>query len=477
MGLQKKTVDALGGMAFERVSMEELTLEVVEGPHRGKTLRLDSEITRIGREEWCEFSLPDDPWISNTHCECWMDEKGLRVLDLNSSNGVKIGDTMVMDAYLSPGSRIRLGQSVLVLHSHQQKKDVSIHFHDQTHSLVGRSLAMRKLFTLLPRLAKRNINTLLYGETGTGKTSIARAIHQHKDSQSPFVVVNCGALPESLISAALFGHEKGAFTGADKRHLGFFEQANGGTLFLDEIAELPLDLQPKLLDVLERRVVRRLGSEQEHPVDFQLITATHRNLEVACEAGRFREDLFFRISVMQLSVPPLRERMEDIPLLVEAFLKELHPDQDLYLTGAATQKLKDYLWPGNVRELRNILERTLVFLDGNTIDVDDLPLPSSAKPSKAIPASVAQRVSAVSNSTERPDWFAQAFPALPLSQYNPPLVLKDILKGAERFFLAQALEESELNAPEAAKLLTLSESWLYGRIKQYGLKSQRKKSE
>lgn len=476
MVLEKKTIDAMGGMAFKSLSIEDFTLEVVEGPHKGKKLDLDTEVTRIGREDWCELSLPEDPWVSNTHCECWLDEKGLRVLDLNSSNGVKIGNTLIMDAFLAPGALLKVGQSTLQLHSNQQQKDLSIHFHDETHSLVGRSLAMRKLFTLLPRLAKRSINTLLHGETGTGKSSIARAIHQHRDPKSPFVVVNCGALPDSLITAALFGHEKGAFTGADKRHLGFFEQANGGTLFLDEIAELPLELQPKLLDVLDRRVVRRLGSEQEHPVHFHLITATHRDLEEACAAGRFREDLYFRLSVMQLQVPPLRNRVEDLPLLVEAFLKELSPHEDLYVSGNATQKLKEYLWPGNVRELRNVLERSLVFLEGNTLQAEDIPLPTGQpmKRSSAVPQTLA---TAPTQSTELPDWFSEVFPSLPLGKHEPPLVLKDILKSCEKFFIAQALKESELNAPEAAKLLTLSESWLYGRIKQYGLKSQRKKMD
>ncbi len=309
---------------------------------------------------------------------------------------------------------------------------------------------MRKIFTILPRLAQRKITTLLSGETGTGKTSIAKAIHLEGHSEdAPFVVVNCGALPPSLIESTLFGHEKGAFIGADQRKEGFFEQAHGGTLFLDEIAELPLDLQPKLLDVLERRKVRRLGGTQEIDVDFHLLTATHKTLVDECKAGRFREDLFFRLTVMELVVPPLRERVEDIPLLVEAFLKELSPEQAVHLTGDALEKLQRYLWPGNIRELRNVLERVLVFLDGDSIGADALELEhrSGKGPSSSF-------------WDEKRQWVEEAFPSLPLGEHDPPLSLKDILKHAERFYITQLLDETNFNAPEAAQLLSLSESWL-----------------
>ncbi len=478
MGLQKKTIDALEGLTSTRVTREEFTVEVVDGPHQGKTLNLDKEIIRIGREDWCDISLPDDPWVSTVHCECLLEEQGLRVHDLHSRNGIRLNEIPVYDALFLPGTRLQVGQSTLMLRSSQKRTELDIHYYDSTGTLVGRSIAMRKIFSVLPRLAQRKVSTLLNGETGTGKTSIARAIHLHthnENSKAPFVVVNCGALPGSLINAALFGHERGAFTGADKRHFGFFEQANGGTLFLDEIAELPLELQPKLLDVLERRMVRRLGSEAEHPVDFHLLAATLKDLTKECEAGRFREDLYFRLSIMELQVPPLRDRNEDIPLLVEAFLKELSPEQSMYVTSNAMQKLTSYLWPGNTRELRNALERALLFLDGNTIEPDDLDFEQHTQkpPSQRSERSLATRSSNLSLDEQR-KWVEEAFPTLPLSEHEPPLSIKDVLQKAERFLIAQALQETDQNAPNAAKLLSMSESWLYNRIKLYGFTSKRK---
>lgn len=459
----------MGGLVSETVAIRDLSLEVLEGPNQGKTLHLDKEMIRIGREDWCDLSLPDDPWISTLHCECYLEEKGLRVLDLQSRNGIKLNDSPILDAYMLPGAKLQLGQSVLTLRSHQQTKELSIQYHDRTGTLIGKSIAMRKIFSLLPRLGQRKVTTLLSGETGTGKTSIAQAIHLHNhgdNPDAPFVVVNCGALPPALAESMLFGHEKGAFTGADQRRQGFFEQANQGTIFLDEIAELPLELQPKLLDVLERRKVRRLGSSTEQDVDFHLLTATHKDLKEECELGRFREDLYFRLSVMKLTVPPLRERKEDLPLLVEAFLKEMSPDRPLFLTGEANRTLKAHLWPGNIRELHNTLERTLVFLDSDTIDHNDLVLEES------------DRKQTSSNDETFADkdlaWMKEVLPTLPLSEHEPPPSLKDILKQAERFFITQALNEMGQNAPDAAKLLTISESWLYSRIKLYGLKSKRK---
>lgn len=452
------------GLVSSTLTTGDFSLEVVEGPHEGLTLYIEKDIIRIGREDWCDLVLPDDPWVSVVHCECFFDEKGLRVRDLKSRNGIKLNDAPVLDAYLVPGSKLQVGLSVLKLRSHQKTQERSISFYDNTQSLLGKSMAMRKIFTILPRLAQRNITTLLSGETGTGKTSIAKAIHLegHPDD-APFVVVNCGALPPSLIESALFGHEKGAFTGANQRKEGFFEQAHGGTLFLDEIAELPLDLQPKLLDVLERRKVRRLGGAQEIDVDFHLLTATHKTLADECKAGRFREDLFFRLSVMELVVPPLRERVEDIPLLVEAFLKELNPEQAVYLTGDALDKLQRYLWPGNIRELKNVLERVLVFLEGDSIGADALELErrSGKGPSSSF-------------WDDKRKWVEEAFPSLPLGEHDPPLSLKDILKHAERFYITQALDETNFNAPEAAQLLSLSESWLYSRVRLYGLNTKKR---
>lgn len=464
MTSSKLTVDASKSLTSDRITIGDFTLEVVEGPHAGESLHLNKEMFRIGREDWCDLSLPDDPWISTVHCECHFEEKGLRVCDLNSRNGIKIDGVPVVDAYFLPGAKLEVGLSALQLQSHKKTKDLSIPFHDETGTLVGKSIAMRKIFTLLPRLGQRKVTTMITGETGTGKTSIAQAIHNqtHNNDDAPFVVVNCGALPPSLIESALFGHEVGAFTGANKLQKGFFEQANGGTLFLDEVAELPLEMQPKLLDVLERRKIRRLGSDKEYEVDFHLITATHKDLAELCKAGEFREDLFFRLSVMKLWVPPLREHLEDLPLLVETFLEELSPEQTVYLEGSALRKMKEHLWPGNLRELRNVLERSLIFLEDDTIKAADIELQESGEGSP------------LSDLDEQRKWVEETFPTLPLGEHDPPLSLKELLKEAECFYIAQALKETNDNAPAAAKLLTLSESWLYSRARLYGLTTRRR---
>jgi len=475
---KQKTIAAANGLTSSSFSTQEASLVVVDGPHAGLTLPLEKELIRIGRADWCDLILPDDKWVSNIHCECWLDERGLRLRDLNSRNGIKIAKIPVFDAYLPPDTTFEVGQSLIQLRSNQQKREIPVNYQDDSGTIVGKSQEMRKIFSMISRLGKCQVATLLTGETGTGKTSIAKAIHtQSQNAQAPFVVVNCGALPAGLIEAALFGHEKGAFTGANKSHAGFFEQANGGTLFLDEIGELPLDLQPKLLDVLERKAIRRLGSEKERTVDFRLISATHRNLQKEIQAKRFREDLFFRISVVEIEVPPLRERAEDIPLLVEMLLRNLRENESLYVDPQVISALEEYLWPGNIRELRNVLERSITFLNGDTITLQDLVLPknkealSSQSSTTSKPVAAAPKASSVPASGQH----TQLLPTFPLTAHDPPLLLKDILVEAERIVLAQALEEMDLSAPDAAKLLGISESWLYNRIKRYGLNSQRKK--
>ena len=469
----KRTLEASSGYTTQKLLIDDVSLLVTEGPHKGQELYLQQEIVRIGRANWCDIILSEDQWVSNVHCECWLDEKGLRVKDLRSRNGIKIEGCPVFDAYLIEGVKLQIGSSVLQLKSHKKQREIDIHFQDESGRLVGRSLGMRKIFSMLRRIGKRKVATLLTGETGTGKTSIARAIHEHSNSpKAPFVTVNCGALTANLIESALFGYVKGAFTGALKSHAGFFEQANGGTLFLDEIGELPMELQAKLLDVTERKMVRRLGSEQERKVDFHLITATNRNLPHEIDQANFREDLYFRISVIELEVPPLRERKEDIPLLVEAILQDLQPETPLYITEKAILELSEQLWPGNIRQLRNVLDRSLTFLENNIIDAKDLEYPEVKKRRQ-----VAAKTETKSIVKKEPtgEQSLSILPAFPLAEHSPPVALKEVLADTEQVLLKQALKETDLNVPEAAKLLSISESWLYNRIKRYKLPS--KKSE
>lgn len=243
--------------------------------------------------------------------------------------------------------------------------------------LIGESPVMLKLFDELNRIADTDASVLITGESGTGKELVARALHEQSRRWSkPFVAVNCAALPEPLLESELFGHKKGAFTDAVTDKRGLFVQASGGTLFLDELGEFPLTLQPKLLRALEGRMVRPVGSEAEIPFDVRLITATNRDLETAVEEKRFREDLYFRINVIQISLPPLRSRGTDVLLLAQHYLEEFAVSTNKKIVGlseSAAQKLLDYNWPGNVRELRNAIERAVVLTRFDRIAVDDLP--------------------------------------------------------------------------------------------------------
>jgi DNA-binding NtrC family response regulator len=294
---------------------------------------------------------------------------------------------------------------------------------------------------------------------------------------APFVVVNCGALPSGLIEAALFGYEKGAFTGAAQRHQGFFQQAHGGTLFLDEIGELPLELQPKLLDVLERKCIRRLGSEREEPVSFRLISATHKNLPKAIADGTFREDLFFRISVVDLEVPPLRERREDIPLLAKAFLKSLAPNENILLGEDAIDSLQHHIWPGNIRQLRNALEKTVTFLDYPVIDKEALFMPSiggeGTDDARTSRGSRPVHPTGGGQSSVEGSFIGEVLPSFPLGASQEPVNLKDVLAATERILIEQALDETDRNVQEAAHLLSISPAWLYNCIKKYGLSNKK----
>jgi len=255
--------------------------------------------------------------------------------------------------------------------------------------VVAESPAMRAVLSEAARVAPRRTTVLITGESGTGKEVVARAIHALSDrAEAPFVAVNCAALPETLLESELFGHEAGAFTGAAQRHIGRFEQASSGTLFLDEIGDLPMPVQVKLLRALQERTIERLGSNASIAVDVRLIAATHRDLAAAIREGGFREDLYYRLNVVALHLPPLRHRRPDIPTLVDHLLERINRENDTAITGVSREALEAFLrypWPGNVRELGNVLERAVVLTRGQVIHLDDLPSTIRA-PSEKAPA-------------------------------------------------------------------------------------------
>jgi two-component system response regulator GlrR len=338
-------------------------LDVEEGPSAGLHCESTGSRCTIGSHPSCDLAL-DDGTVSRFHCELCIDDRGACVRDLDSRNGTVLDGTRVIHAYVRGDSRLHLGRSVVRFSFLSRRNSVPLSSRTQFGLLVGTSTAIRATFALLEKAAVRDIKVLLEGETGTGKSAAARSIHGESARRDhPFIMLNCGAIPATLLESELFGHVKSAFTGAVDR-TGAFEAADGGTIFLDEIGELPLDMQVKLLTVLDEAAVRRVGANQVRPVDVRVIAATNRDLRTAVNAGEFREDLYYRLAVLRIRMPALRERPEDLPVLAQSILGRLaRPDESFahLLTDELLEALQRAAWPGNIRELGNYLEQCVVF--------------------------------------------------------------------------------------------------------------------
>jgi len=345
------TVAVRGRAVFVR----QFEVVVVDGVDRDARVVSSSHEFSIGSAEGNDLRLTD-PAVSRHHCALVADERGLRLDDLGSRNGTFVGELEVVTAYVRAGVRIRIGQTVCLVQILDRELETPIAASDRYGPLIGASSAMRRLFPLLERCAASAATVLVVGETGTGKELVAEAIHVHSArSDAPYVVIDCGALSPDLAESELFGHVRGAFTGADRDREGAFESAHGGTIFLDEIGELPLALQPLLLRVLENRTVRRVGATEYREVDVRVIAASHRDLRALVNDKRFRADLYYRLNVLHVAVPPLRERAGDIELLAAAMWATFRPETTP--PSALVEHLARLSWPGNVRELRNAVER------------------------------------------------------------------------------------------------------------------------
>ena len=344
-------------------AVRRFSLRVIEGPAQGATWESKGASCSVGSHETNDLVV-EDGTVSRFHCEIHVDAEGVRIKDTRSRNGTVVDGVHVVEAFLRTGSRIRLGRTVLELTVGAETNTVPLSESTQFGSLAGSSAAMRAAFAMLERAAARDVTLLLEGETGTGKSQAARSVHEQGGRKNkPFLVVDCGAILGNLLESELFGHERGAFTGATERRVGAFEEASGGTVFLDEVGELPIDLQPKLLRALEAREIRRVGENRHRPIDVRVIAATNRELRADVNSGRFRADLYFRLAVVTVAMPPLRKRPEDVPALVREILTSLHATEE-EVTQLTTQEFlarcASAAWPGNVRELRNFLERCLV---------------------------------------------------------------------------------------------------------------------
>jgi DNA-binding NtrC family response regulator len=329
----------------------------IEGPGAGRSLVLTSASATAGRHATNDLVLAD-PRVSAVHLELRRRGERVHVRDTGSTNGTWLGPHRVTELEIAAGAELFVGDTRLRLDIDGGAELAAVSAEETFGELVGESTAMRELFATLGRIAPKNIGCLIQGETGTGKEEVARALHLRSPrADRPFVVIDATSLPETLAESLLFGHERGAFTGAVDRRIGLFEAAHGGTVFLDEIGELPAALQAKFLRVLERQEFSRVGGNAAVKVDVRVIAATHRDLRNEIEAGRFREDLYFRLAQLRVQIPPLRDRLEDIPILCRKLLASVAGDREIMIEHSALEHLAGQPWPGNVRELRNVLAR------------------------------------------------------------------------------------------------------------------------
>ncbi|MEZ4704756.1 MAG: sigma 54-interacting transcriptional regulator [Bdellovibrionota bacterium] len=332
----------------------------------------------IGSSSKSDLILSDDT-VSRNHAEIKKTKDGYLLRDLESTNGTFLGNVKVREVFLGSNANIRVGRTKIKFISEDERLEIYPSKKSKFGDMIGQSIEMRKIFGVLEKVAPTNVTVVIGGETGTGKELVAKAVHEHsKRAKRPFIIFDCGAVAENLIESELFGHEKGSFTGATTTRQGAFELADEGTIFLDEIGELSLDLQPKLLRVLETGEVKRVGADRAKKVNVRVVAATHRNLKEMVKQNLFREDLFFRLSVVQILLPPLRKRRDDVETLIKHFFelskKENHIGENVDgISDEAKRLLMEYQWPGNIRELKNAMDRAMSFCDGSQIEIQHLP--------------------------------------------------------------------------------------------------------
>jgi DNA-binding NtrC family response regulator len=346
----------------EHLAIHRVRLIATGGADHGRLFEAEGSRVTLGTHERCDLVLREAS-VSRWHAELHVEHDGVRVTDLDSSNGTTVDGVRIERAYLVPGAVLGLGRARLRFEVADRPVRVPVASETRFGGLVGTSPATRAVFALLERAAQSDATVLLHGETGTGKEVAARSVHERSArSGGPFVVVDCASIPPELMESELFGHLRGSFTGAVGDRVGAFAAADKGTIFLDEIGELPIALQPKLLRALEAREVKPVGGHAYRPIDVRVVAATHRDLPREIGAGAFRSDLYYRLAVIEVRIPPLRDRLDDLPALLDALVDELDAPPDALAAVRAPEflaRVRRHRWPGNIRELRNHVERTL----------------------------------------------------------------------------------------------------------------------
>jgi transcriptional regulator with AAA-type ATPase domain len=364
----------------ESLSLAGARLLVLRGQDRGRALHLDKEEVCVGTASSCDLVVADET-VSRHHLSLRTLTDAYLLTDLESTNGTFFYGRRIQSMHLQPGDSFDLGRTRIRLEAVGPVVELPLSRSPGFGRLLGRSADSRRLFARLEAVAAQDVTVLLVGETGTGKDVAARSLHEAGPrADKPFVVVDCSAIPSNLMEAELFGHERGAFTGAERRRRGALMEAHGGTLFLDEISKLPYDMQPKLLRALENREVRPLGADRPVAFDARVIAACGGDLRLEVNRGLFRDDLFYRLNIVTIRMPPLRERADDIPMLANHFYRELSRDPQAVLPASVVKSLLLRSWPGNVRELRNTVERWVALseLEEPELADDDQDEPSYA---------------------------------------------------------------------------------------------------
>ena len=433
------------------LSIPSIELVVIDGPSRGSRLRVENGFARVGSASASDLSLSDFT-VSRVHCEIRVHPNAVSIKDCGSTNGTYVEGVNVREGDVQPGASVRVGRSVFRIDSIDGNSVVPISDNDGFGELVGASLEMRQVYAILERIAPTNATLLVSGETGTGKDVAARSLHAASSRASgPFVPVDCGAIPENLIETELFGHVRGAFSGAVGDRRGVFEEAHGGTLFLDEIGEMPLAVQSKLLRAIETRSVRRVGGNSERPVDVRIVAATNRPLAICANQGTFREDLYYRLAVVEVTLPPLRARVEDIPTLAAHFYARFS-GTDGPLPDAFVAMLMRRSWPGNVRELRNFIERSVSL--GSIHVTSPSTRPMAMDPRVAVPATVESMVPLhLPLKDARQAWtesFESVYVRSMLKKTGGNLTRAAELAGVNRRFMQRLLARLGLRASDVA---------------------------